>query len=337
MKLISENGKDYLETYVVKESNTKINANKLFMDVEELIYKILKKTNSRKSFIDKKLYGGNLQLLLNRFSGDSCSPSFLKSYTTNPALTLMNNFFSDSDDTYIRVGNVFHKIMENYFNLKEENRTKENLLQLMDEEIKKDELVQTKLIKELVDGYLKGGDYLKEGKKDSELKCLTEKYGSDFLYVKSLDTTIPIRLSYVLDRVDFRNGGLYIVDYKTSKNVGDGASFDGYLSSMLIYKWAAEQLFNKPVKGGFLSYPRTKEKYVELDFSKESEEKLLEKINSFLDDIKKSSRLRTYTYTDKGYFNTKDTSEFRRIMNDSLLWDVKIPVRIYIGEEKDRP
>lgn len=330
MQIVTKNGIDYLESYVLKINNRKIDANKLFIDIEEAIQFIKKKHKITHKKLDKKFYGGNLQLFLNRFSGQVVSPSFFKSYTTNPALCLMSNFFSDSDDYYIQLGNLFHKFMENYYSLKKEDRNKENCIRLLKELNIAEEYKQAMLV--MVKNYFNTESYSNKELTNVEV----EQYGSDFLYVESLDYTTPIKFSYVLDRVDFREDGIYLLDYKTSKNIGKGDTFDGYLASMLFYKWACEKKYNTELKGGYLVYPQVKDNmYVPLDFSKEKEIELVKKIDKFNTNFKKDARLKVFEFTDEGYFNSKDSKAFKDVMVDSLKYNYKIPVRLKIGEHRE--
>ena len=81
MEIITENGKDYLVTSVAKIDNSTISAGALFTDVQEVVTKILKKYNNQhktKNLSIYQGYGSNLQSLLNRYSGDYFSPSFMK-------------------------------------------------------------------------------------------------------------------------------------------------------------------------------------------------------------------------------------------------------------------
>ena len=57
MEIISENGKDYLVTYVAKIDNTTIDANALFLDVQTEIAEILKNYN-RKNHLKLSLLAG---------------------------------------------------------------------------------------------------------------------------------------------------------------------------------------------------------------------------------------------------------------------------------------
>ena len=71
MEIVTENGKDYLVTYVAKIDNSAIDANALFTDLQEAVDKIIKAYNTKhktKNLAIYKGYGSNLQSLLNRYS-----------------------------------------------------------------------------------------------------------------------------------------------------------------------------------------------------------------------------------------------------------------------------
>ena len=47
MEIVTENGKDYLVTYVAKIDNSAIDANALFTDLQEAVDKIIKAYNTK--------------------------------------------------------------------------------------------------------------------------------------------------------------------------------------------------------------------------------------------------------------------------------------------------
>ena len=64
MEIITENGKDYLLTYVAKIDNSSIDANALFADIQQTVNKIIKNTNTKhktNNIAIYKGYGSNLQ------------------------------------------------------------------------------------------------------------------------------------------------------------------------------------------------------------------------------------------------------------------------------------
>lgn len=338
MEIITEDNKDYLSTYVAKIDNNTLDTSALFADLNEACDKIIKAYNRKhktKNIAIYSGYGSNLQSLINRYSGDYFSPSFMKGYQTNPALMLMQNFFTEQANDAAAIGTTFHKILEDYYNLNPEEREriklwdleKKNMLPTQDKRVLDDYLY----------GYIASKDYLDPTKEldDKTLICNTEHKGRLKLYVKSIGYTLPCAVSYVADRVDYRENDVVILDYKTGHPTQSATTFDGYLGSMILYKWAMEQELNAEITKGFLICPGNADVYMQLDYSKENEEKLAESIDKFYKSFMRDTRTREYEFTNSGYFTTEDARKFREIMNDNTLWLTKIPIQVYIGEHNE--
>ena len=155
--------------------------------------------------------------------------------------------------------------------------------------------------------------------------------------MKRLGYTLPCAVSYVADRVDYRDDDVIILDYKTGHPTDSAITFDGYLGSMILYKWAMEQELNTEITKGYLICPgnSVSKKYMQLDYSKENEEKMAEMIDRFYKSFMRDNRSREYTFTSDGYFTSEDAKNFKSIMNDNTIWMSKVPIRMYIGEHDD--
>lgn len=339
MEIVSENGKDYLVTNVAKIDNFTIDANELFVDVMSTVKTILKKYNNKHKTKNIAIYNGygyGLQSLLNRYSGDYFSPSFMKNYVTNPALSLMSNFFTEQANDATAIGTTFHSILEEYYKLPKEERQRKKLYDLAEQLIPENQ--DKDAVLEYINGYVDIKDYLHPRKEldDTKLECITEHKGrANNLYIKRLNYTIPCAVSYIADRIDYRDDDVIILDYKTGHPSKESVTFDGYLGSMLLYKWAMEQELNGiEITKGYLICPGNKpsEKYLQLDYSLENEKIMIEKIDNFYRNFMKDNRSREYEFTENGYFTTDDAKNYKAIMLDSTIWMSKIPVKLYIGE-----
>jgi len=336
MNIITENGKDYLETYIAKLDNTHIDAAELFLDLYTAVKTILKNKNAknmtRDTIIQKNEYGYNLQAIINRFSGTYTSPSMMKNYLTNPALSLASCTFAEADvNAATSIGTTIHKILEEYYKLPANERSRDKLW-VLEEQLIEDGQNKDKL-DEYISGYITSGDYLGGDLDDTTLKCDTEHYGRTRIYIKELDYVLPLDTSYVVDRIDYRDDGIYIIDYKTGRPGPAAATFDGYLGSMLLYKWAIEQELGIKVKGAYLMCPGKKRKpYMELDMSLANQRSFIDTIEKFYKQFTRDAATRIYEYTDRGYFTTDEARAFKATMNDDNIQMAKIPVRVYVGE-----
>lgn len=341
MEIVTENGKDYLLTYIAKIDNHTIDTNKLFLDVQEALAKIIRAYNNKhktKNIAIYKGYGSGLQSLVNRYSGDYFSPSFMKGYVTNPALNLMQNFFEEGVNDATAIGTAFHKVLEDYYLLPGEQRQRDKLWELEPGALK--EGMDKSILDAYIQGYYEIKDYLhpRTPLDDTKLKCVTEHRGrANNLYVKSIGYTVPCAVSYVADRIDYRDDDVIILDYKTGHPSDSAVTFDGYLGSMILYKWAMEQELNTTITKGFLICPGNtpSKRYMQLDYSRENEEKMAEKIDRFYRSFMKDNRSREYEFTEDGYFTSDDAKNFKEIMLDNTIWMSQIPIRVYIGEHNE--
>lgn len=341
MEIITENGKDYLVSYVAKIDNSTIDTNAFFADAKEAVQTILRKFNNKhktKNTYIAKGYGAPLQSILQRYSGDYFSPSFMKSYVEDPALNFMSNFFVEGANDATAIGTTFHAIMEEYYQLPGEERVRSKLWELENKHLGPDQ--DKAKVDEYVNGYIDIKDYLhpRSALDEKNLQCVTEHRGrAANLYVKSCGYTIPCAVSYVADRVDTRDGENIILDYKTGHPKDAAVTFDGYLGSMLLYKWAMEQELNCDITRGYLICPgnTASKKYMALDYSKENEEKMVEKIDRFYKNFMRDNRSRELAFTGDGYFTSADAKAYKEIMMDNTIWMSKMPVKIYIGEHDE--
>lgn len=340
MEIITENGKDYLVTYIAKIDNSTIDANALFTDAQEAQTKILKAYNNKhktKNLAIYSGYGSNIQSLLNRYSGDYFSPSFMKGYDTNPALNLVQNFFEEQANDATAIGTAFHKVLEDYYLLPGEERNRDKLWELEPAAMR--EGMDKSILDEYISGYYDIKDYLHPRSEldEKNLKCVTEHRGRANLYVKRLGYTLPCAVSYVADRIDYRDDDVVILDYKTGHPTEEAVTFNGYLGSMILYKWAMEQELNVEINKGYLICPgnSASKKYLQLDYSLENEKLMAEKIDRFYKGFMRDNRSREYTYTNEGYFTSEDAKKYRALMNDNTIWMSKIPIKVYIGEHDE--
>ena len=134
-----------------------------------------------------------------------------------------------------------------------------------------------------------------------------------------------------------RDSDVVILDYKTGHPSADSTTFDGYLGSMILYKWAMEQELNTTINKGYLICPgnSASQKYLQLDYSKENEEKMIERIETFYKSFMRDNRNREYTFTNQGYFTSEDAKKYKSIMIDNTIWMSKLPLKIYIGEHDE--
>ena len=329
MEIITKDNKDYLKTTILKVDNHLINTELFFSDLKECYAFLLQKHN--KETLEEGDYGYNIQGTLNRLSGTYFSPSFMKTFRTNPANVIFNAVAKEEVKDATLLGTTVHKILEAYYLQPKDGRNRTDLLTFIDTYAIEGQDKQA--IKRYIEGYIQTQDYLAPDKPldDKTLDCFCEVRKKDNIYIPKFDIELPLPLSYVVDRVDVRDQGLYILDYKTGNQSIKSATFDGYLDSMILYKWGIEQEFGLPVLGGYLVTPGNADKYIPLDFSLVNESKTVEMVLTFYEQFKKCLDANFFPFTEKGYFTSSDMKMFKGIMGRKTDGE-EIEVECYIGE-----
>ena len=330
MQIIEKNGDDYLQSTLLKLDNKHIDANTLFSDIDIVLNQLKAKTGDND--IKYGAYGSSIASLKKRFAATYFSPSFLKGYVTNPATALYGNFAKEEVNDATAIGTTVHKVLELYYKQPKKERNRDQLLKILNEV--KPEGQDDKTLLTYINGYKESTDYLKSGAlDDTALDCFCEYRGRTAVVIPKFNLSLPIPVSYVVDRIDVRDDKLYIIDYKTGYQSAKSASFDGYLGSMILYKWVVEQDFSMEVAGGYLMAPGNKEKYLPLDFSLVNESKMVDQVFNFYEKFKKDTETRIYDFTNQGYFTSTDLKHFKEIMNEPSV-NKTIPVEIYLGKHE---
>ncbi len=299
--IITRNGKDYL-VVTLYNKNGKLDCSEYFIEAQKIL--------RQRKF--KEEYGNTLFYTTERFSGNYFSPSFLKSYMTNPALAFYSMFVRDDDvNAPHMIGITVHKILELFYKGKE--RSKEEIYKLLDSCLMEGQ--NRNQVKYYIDKYINIPDYLNGSKLNhSELKCQCEYKGKVDVYIPKFNIDLPCKVSFVVDRLDYRDDEYYLIDYKTGRPRESATGWDGHLTSMILYKWAIEHLLNIDIHKGFLCTPGNSYKWMEIDYSLENEVRALEIVFEFYNKLKEDLKTYTFDYTNEGFFSTPQLKEFRKKM-----------------------
>lgn len=324
-KIEEVDGRTYFCDYIKKKGKT-IDCSEFFKHLEEYNNKLCKEQGVER--LDRH---HPTQGLLNKFSGQYVSPSMIKGYMTNPAACFMQQVTPKTTNDITEIGRTVHKCLERFYNLSKEERDLSKLDEFLDEEIGKFEQEKSRdILKKYIEGYKNTMDYLDETKEfDSKnLDCYCEYFIKCELNPFGVELPLPVYC--VADRIDIRGSDIFVTDYKTGTYLRDPKFLvsldDGYLGSMIMYKWAVEKDLGMPVKRGFLYTPGLEKKIWELDFSLENQSKYLEKVILFCEKFKREAKTHIYEYIEgKGYFSTQSMKEFRDMMAQP--GDFDIPIR----------
>lgn len=250
-----------------------LDASQLYLDIEKFIKDEKEKISIEQNIDieDVKLHRHHpLQHILNSTSGNYVSPTSMKSFNLCPAGYLYGKLVTEKTGTATSVGRTYHTIMEKFYSLEPELRTTEKIYEIMEETIQEDEQYEKSSdVKFYVDGYITAKDYINGQSMDhSKLICSNEVFIKPTINPLGVNLNIPVYT--LIDRIDIREDGIYIVDYKTG--VGDPVPYllgeNGYLPQMIFYKWAVEAEYGQEVKKVFLCLPGAENeqfKYTEMN------------------------------------------------------------------------
>ena len=274
---------------MIYQEDDKINANELYRDIDKYLYDVESTLPN-----DKKLSRRHpLKHILNATSGGYVSPTSMKSFELCPASYLFSKLVPEKVGSATSIGTTVHSIMEKWHNLEGCQRTEEALYSIMDELIKEDKQEESRdTIKLYVDGYLDSYDYdNKDSKIDyKNLICFNEVFIKPKINPLGVNLNIPIYL--LVDRIDIRENGISVIDYKTG--IGDPNPYllgeNGYLPQMIFYKWGVEAEYGQEIKSAYLCLPGAKSKeykYTEMNVNSLVEQsKVVEQVKFHLDHIR---------------------------------------------------
>lgn len=289
VKITNEDGKRYLHTEITQDGG-RILTHKLFDDLRE-VEKIDKEAGVES---DRK---HPARSLLNKFSGAYMSPTMLKGFNDCQCQLVYNSLMPYVPSDITAIGTTVHSIFQDFYEQEKGHRDIDKIEEIMNKHIAlRDQEKQRKLIERYVQGFKDTPDYIGGGPMDhNALTCFNELFMKGT--AKPLGVQLPLPIYNLCDRVDFREDGAYVVDYKTGTYLNPKIkTMEGYLPQLITYKWFVEEQYGEKVKGGIILAPGTKEKVVNLDVnSLENQSKYIEKIFIFKDEFKRSEESRTYS------------------------------------------
>lgn len=265
------------------QKDDSIDATQLYSDAEKWI----EEEKSRKG-VDRLHRWHPLQHLLNSSSGTYVSPTAMKSFEGCPAGYIYSKLVKEKTGTATSVGSTVHTIFDRFYKLPGDERTTEAIYSLMDQVIKEDDQEESRNdVKFYVDGYMESLDYTTGRPMDhSKLMCSTETFIKPIINPLGVDLGVPV---YVLiDRIDVRNDGIYVIDYKTG--AGDPNPYllgeNGYLPQMIFYTWAVEAEYGERPKKTMLCLPGASMEYKYVDMNVHSlveQSKVVEKVKHHIE------------------------------------------------------
>lgn len=227
-----------------------LDATQLYKDIEDKIKEEAEQFPGMQ--IDR---GHPLQHILNSTSGNYVSPTSMKSFDSCPAGYLYGKLVPERTGTATSVGRTVHTILCEFYRGKERNRESIDILteKAIEEDKQFDKAEDVRLY---IKGYMEADDYLGGPMDHKNLVCSTETFikPGD---CKPLGVALGVPIYTLADRIDIRDQGIVIVDYKTG--FGDPNPFllgeGGYLPQMIYYKWAVEAEYGQEILDAYLCLP----------------------------------------------------------------------------------
>lgn len=258
--------------------------------------------------------------LVNKFSGQYLSPTMIKGWYFCPASQVLQSFQPYQPNAFTSMGTSIHGILEDFYKLKQEERTLDKLDKFTDEWITKgehDTEFQVNYIKEHIQGFKEIGDYLYPNKpmEHNDLVCFPE-YFAKVDNLKPLGVSLQLPVYNLMDRLDIRDEGIFIIDYKSGKYFKDETfTMDGYLPQLISYKWAIEEQYGEEVKGAYILTPGISNKIHDMDInSLQNQSMYVERILKYIDEVQKASNTNSFPV---------DKPEFVDKIIENNKWDVQ--------------
>lgn len=210
--------------------------------------------------------------ILNRFSGRYMSPTMIKGYYYCPASQFLQNLTPWDPTSWTAMGTTFHSVMEDFYSLPQGQRTFDKMDEFTNKYLQENHADATQreidMIWKYVNGYKETPDYLNPNKPmdHNALVCFNEYHTKGMF--KPLGVELPLPMYTLMDRLDIRDEGMFIIDYKTGAFFKDETfGMDGYLPQMIVYKWAIEEQYGEEVQGAYILTPGVNNKIHKMDIN----------------------------------------------------------------------
>ena len=318
---------------VIYQEKGIIDATQLYKDIEDFL-----EWQKEKLQVEKVGRKHPLQHVLNSTSGGYVSPSAMSSFELCPAGYLAGKLFQEKKGSATSIGRTFHNIMDKFYS--QEDRTKPVLDKITEETIEEDgQFEKADEVKYYVEGYWNSDDYLGGKMNHESLQCATEVFIKPVINPLGVSLNVPVYL--LIDRIDVRDEGIFIVDYKTGKGNPNPYLLGefGYLPQMIFYKWGVEAEYGEQVKSVLLSVPGAYDKelrWVHMNVhSLVEQSKVIEKVARHLDRIRKTRETKQFDTTIMRYCNSCPIKEDCMVRAEKMNLDInscrkEIPIEIDI-------
>lgn len=240
-----------------------------FSILTEDIFKRLEELRNAEADIEDYEKRTSRSKIFNRFSGEYFSPTFVKSFSNCPAQSFINSCIPRTSSEIMNFGSCTHKVFERIVKEKlwgDEAKCKA----IAEEELINFEIKQPNnmaLLRErYLPNFLNAKDYLDPSKPFDYDKI--QMFPEQFFKADLSIFDVPLGSCFnLMDRLDIREEGIFVIDYKTGVppfNQEKKAEFiDSYLHQMICYAWMIEKQYGVkarvfafiPHDGSYIEFP----------------------------------------------------------------------------------
>lgn len=221
--------------------------------------------------------------IIRQLNMNEISCSTLEKYFNCPMSFFLNNILkikSERDEgiASVDIGNILHKLAEEYYKSKSKTSNTQNFVCLvvdkfMKQDAKLKNLINTPIYHNLIKEGVRFVNHLKYLDNNCQFTNTKCEYNFGFDLGNTLPLTNDVYLKGKIDRIDFFENYVRIIDYKTGNA---DASIDelyyGNKLQLFLYGWLIEKTLSKQLAGSF---------YLPIHNSFESSEEKPYKLNGF--------------------------------------------------------
>lgn len=334
--------KKIFESVIYQTNDNALDCARLYKDIIKQVEEDKKELNTEK--LDR---GHPLQHILNSTSGRYIAPTSMKSFNSCPAGYLYNKLVPEKIGSATSIGGSFHTIMERFYNLEPDERDPKLLLKIMEEVCEEDKQTDSiNTLKTYVEGYLDSPDYLSgQGSiLNNKIECANEVFIKPVINPLNVDLNVPLYLK--IDRIDVRDEGIFVIDYKTG--MGDPNPYllgeNGYLPQMIFYKWGVEAEYGQEINQALLCLPGASKEYRWIEMNVNSlveQSKVIESVFNYLEYAKQiraeehfPEKIMRYCNSCALKYQCKTFIENRNLDNNLIQTEIPVHIEYDLNENE---
>ncbi len=272
----------------------------------------------------------NRSKIINSFNTGYFSPTFIKSFAQCPARCFYNKAIEEEKMQVTNVGSAVHKVCEDIVKdscFYDKKKIDEIISKNYDDfSIDKMNQSKIKVYYDYINNFLKYDDYLGGKMNWGKVQSFPELFLKDEnLRVMDVDLGACYTL---IDRLDIRPEGIYIIDYKTGRMTETKMEFiSNYISQAIAYSWIVEVKYGQKVSGVYF-HTLEDNNYIKMPVDDLIYQSMfIDDILKFYEDIKDQNRRKVFDERVNKYCRyciLKDKCNAYNSTNNAIKIDIKL-------------